>query len=224
MEPNKFENDFRQKLNSRTLNPTENSWDRLDAMLTVTENKTPKRRFGWMYYAASILILISVSAFFYNQKTIKNADQNNNSVVESNPIKKSEKNSIPIESQEKENIIPNQRTNQIAQTNHSKHIEIKSKKQNSIINQKTTVLPEVKNEVVIAQSATKKEEPSIGKAVVTITPDLNLNKTGNLKINPNTLLNQVNVELEQSFRETRLEKIKRNFQTIKVAIATRNQE
>jgi hypothetical protein len=44
MEPNKLETDFRQKINDRTLTPSENSWDRLDAMLTIAEQKKPKRK------------------------------------------------------------------------------------------------------------------------------------------------------------------------------------
>ena len=43
MESNKFEKDFRNKLNKREIAPSENSWDRLDAMLTVAEKKQPKK-------------------------------------------------------------------------------------------------------------------------------------------------------------------------------------
>ena len=43
MEPNKLENKMREKLNKRTIQPSANAWDRLDAMLSVTEQKTEKK-------------------------------------------------------------------------------------------------------------------------------------------------------------------------------------
>ena len=45
MEPNKLENQFREKLNNREIQPSANAWDRLDAMLSVanvTDNTKAK--------------------------------------------------------------------------------------------------------------------------------------------------------------------------------------
>ena len=42
MEPNNFEKDFREKLNQREIEPSNKAWDRLDAMLSVAEEKKPK--------------------------------------------------------------------------------------------------------------------------------------------------------------------------------------
>ena len=39
MEPNKFEKQIREQLNSREIQPSKKSWDRLDAMLSVAEEK-----------------------------------------------------------------------------------------------------------------------------------------------------------------------------------------
>jgi hypothetical protein len=53
-------------------------------------------------------------------------------------------------------------------------------------------------------------------------------KAGNsetaVKVNPNTLLSQVDGELELSFREKVINKVNKNYQTVKVALANRNQE
>ena len=43
-----------------------------------------------------------------------------------------------------------------------------------------------------------------------------------IKVNPNTLLTQVDGELELSFREKVIHKINKNYQTVKVALAKRN--
>lgn len=66
MEPNKLENSFRDQLNKREIQPSEMSWDRLDAMLSVAENKKPKKR-TWMYIAASFLGFILIGSLFFNQ-------------------------------------------------------------------------------------------------------------------------------------------------------------
>ena len=42
MEPNKIEKQFREKLNTREIQPSVQVWDRLDAMLSVAEEKKTK--------------------------------------------------------------------------------------------------------------------------------------------------------------------------------------
>ena len=54
MEPNKFENQIKDKLEGRAIQPSSKSWDRLDAMLSV-EEKPKKKSFLWYYVAASLL-------------------------------------------------------------------------------------------------------------------------------------------------------------------------
>jgi hypothetical protein len=43
MEPNKIDNQIRQKLNGREIQPSAQAWDRLEAMLVVSEVKKPKK-------------------------------------------------------------------------------------------------------------------------------------------------------------------------------------
>lgn len=49
MEPNKIDNQIREKLNAREIQPSAQAWDRLDAMLTVSEEKKPKKGYGWFF-------------------------------------------------------------------------------------------------------------------------------------------------------------------------------
>ncbi len=55
MERNKFEKELRDKMNQREIMPSENAWDRLDAMLTVAEEAKPKRHYNWLFIAATII-------------------------------------------------------------------------------------------------------------------------------------------------------------------------
>ena len=43
-----------------------------------------------------------------------------------------------------------------------------------------------------------------------------------IEVNANTLLSEVNGELSQEFRETKFQRLKRNYQSVKVAMNARN--
>ena len=92
MEPNNIENQFREKLNSRQINPSENSWDRLDAMLTVAEE--PKRNFRWMYFAASFLGFILIATVFLNQTEEVIDVPSQKVVIEQNQVENNNQNNI----------------------------------------------------------------------------------------------------------------------------------
>ncbi len=72
MKPDKIETDFKNKLNQREIKPSQQAWDRLDAMLTVAEEKKAKRKFPWLFIAASIILFlfVGISFFIQNDKTI----------------------------------------------------------------------------------------------------------------------------------------------------------
>ena len=79
MEPNNIENQIREKLNSREIQPSAQAWDRLDAMLTVAEEKKTKRSFFSLKYigiAASVLVFVTLGLFYFNQKNITIESQN----------------------------------------------------------------------------------------------------------------------------------------------------
>ena len=60
MQSNKTDNQIREKLNAREIEPSAKSWDRLDAMLSVQEEKKPKKGFLWLYIAASFFVFFGL--------------------------------------------------------------------------------------------------------------------------------------------------------------------
>lgn len=133
MAQNKLENQIREKLNSREIQPSAQTWDRLDAMLTVAEEKKAKRSFGWLYIAAGILVFVSAGMFFFSQN---GADiQSQNSVVgtesKKSPVEKGNKLEAPIVEKNQENqIVINQfQSSPEAQSN---NLERSGKNQKSI--------------------------------------------------------------------------------------------
>ena len=68
MEPNKLEKQFRDKLNAREIQPSAQAWDRLDAMLSVAEEKKTRKPFGFLFIAAGILVLVTLGLFFLSKR------------------------------------------------------------------------------------------------------------------------------------------------------------
>jgi len=244
MEPNNIENQIREKLNSREIQPSEMSWDRLDAMLSVAEEKKTKRSFGWLYIAASILVFLSVGLFFINQK--EEVSGTDNQIVTKEVENNKEQNDSVITKQNFTNEIANQQEEQVAVSIDNKPLTINKKSSESFNqnNQKTGVNPIINKEKEIEYQATEviaqKDMPRIisqekmeqPKKVVVNVDDLlasvekNAKKEVNpkVKVNANSLLSQVDGELEQTFRQKVINRIGKNYQEVKVALANRNQE
>src|SRR5690606_1152814 len=87
MKPNKLEQQFRELLQNRTIEPSDKAWDRLDAMLSVAEKKKKPIR-TWWFVAASLLILLSIGTFFF--KAEKFSPTFHNKVVIDQPILETE--------------------------------------------------------------------------------------------------------------------------------------
>ncbi|MDR7209324.1 hypothetical protein [Flavobacterium piscis] len=236
MEPNNFEKDFREKLNKRAIEPSDKAWGRLDAMLSVAEEKKqPKKKNIWLYIAASVAGFLLVGTFFFNQK--ENTTETPKSVVIEENMKKdsvvkpalntidsvktgiaaSEKTSTQVSNKEeiknlnqKPNKTLKNESNQIAESS----IIIKNQEKQSISNQ--TVIPEIaKNESV---------DQLLDTAEKAVVAENSAKPKSKVKINANDLLNQVDSELELSFREKVISTVNKNYQTVKVALATRNQQ
>jgi hypothetical protein len=241
MEPNNFEKDFREKLNKRTIEPSDKAWDRLDAMLSVAEEKKqPKKSRKWLYIAASIVGFLLVGTFFFNQK--KNVIENpinkvavedatkKDSVVkpalniidsvktevaisEKESVEKSEKLQKTNNNQEsnKPNKTIKNEQNQIAESS----VIIKNNQEKQSINNQTAIVEAPKNANV---------DQLLNSAEKTAVAENSVKPKSKIKINANDLLNQVDGELELSFREKVITKVNKNYQTVKVALANRNQQ
>ena len=242
MEPNKIEEQFKQMLNSRELQPSDKAWDRLDAMLSVAEEKKTKRSFGWLYIAASILVFATVGMFLFNQggEAVHNQEAIVNSETKKDTVKKLEGT----------NPIPNIESNEALASSNEQPLNNKSQvgTKKSIINQKTNTnsnqikkekVIEFKNEKEVAQRDMPKVLESnkslVNKESILKSDDnllVNLdntvkqsaNKKVGIKVDARNLLSQVDGEVEYTFREKVFTKINKNYQEIKVALVNRNKE
>ena len=163
MEPNKIENQIREKLNSREIQPSAQAWDRLDAMLSVAEEKKTKRSFGWLYIAASILVLATLGMFFFSQKNTEIQPQNN--IVGTEIKKDSVKNptnviqsSITVQKQENKIAVAIENKSTI-----SNQQSININQRVSITNQKQSNQNKAQTGVAINQNQKSQTNPAINR-------------------------------------------------------------
>lgn len=231
MEPNKLENSFREQLNKREIQPSEMSWDRLDAMLSVTENKKPKKR-TWMYVAASFLGFILIGSLFFKQSETEVKTNDAVVVQENKTPSEIEENTIQNQVQEvSSSTINTVQSNQNAvaanQKTSKKVIKITEKEKSNPekINpifveesiaqeQKVKQNRYIESESLLAEAETKLQSESIKSSVA---------KAG-VKVNSKNLLKSVEGELDDTFREKVVRSIGKNYESVKSSLATRNQE
>ena len=227
MEPNKnTEHQFKDKLNAREIQPSAAAWDRLDAMLSVAEQKTPKRRFNFLSIAAGfagiVLAVVLVYQIKLNQVTsdaavaivpnkVDNVSQNNGFVM-SNSVK-----AETVATPKQESVLLSKKKFNLNQKDVVASSQIKN--QNAVVaqieandnhNATEIAAQQLKVNAELLLTAVETSEPKQIKPVVSIAVDAN------------SLLCEVNGELRQEFRETKFQRLKRNFQSAKVAVNARN--
>src|SRR5574343_85864 len=190
MEPNKIDNQIREKLNAREIQPSAQAWDRLDAMLTVSEEKKPKKGYGWFFVAASTILFFGLGFFLFNS----------NETTEIN-------NSIPIVTTINEEIDTIE-TNKVTKSESVLEEKITPNIQHSTPNTYKYVSPE--NLLAEVQTGEK-----------IITSDKKISPKSKMKVDANSLLTNVEKELDENYRETTLDKLNRKFQDAKSALANR---
>lgn len=221
MELNNFEQQAKEKLSNREIASSAQAWDRLDAMLSVQEK--PKKKMTWWYVAASVTGLLLVGTLFFNTSKESNVITPSQEIVVTST---EEKDSVTLKpSIEPTNEVIVQPKSAIA-TNVSKvtNNPIRTTKTNrqelSINNQITTTNNQMST--TIEKSTEHQAIAAIDKKVQvapTVVP-----KKQKIQVDPSTLLSQVDGELELSFREKVIAKVNKNYQTVKVALANRNNQ
>lgn len=239
MEQNKIETQIREKLNSREIKPTEMAWEKLDAMLSLAEQKKSKRSFGWLNIAAGILVFISIGLYFFVQNDVQLEPEN--SVVLDDKENSIDNNSSKINNQQEQvvksqSIIHNSQKvsngfNPLNQNNTESPSKVIFPSNNSNP-EKLSGNPEVIAENPIPK-ITIDEKPlqvklqfdDIDALLATASKSVkekSQESVTKIKINSSTLLTQVDGEVDLTFRKKVLNKIAKNFEEIKVVITTRN--
>lgn len=224
MEPNNFDKDIQQKFNSRKIEPSAQAWDRLDAMLTVAEEKKQPKNYFWLKIAASFLLFTGMGYVFFQQNQKSETLQPTNEVV----ISKETPTNEVENTDDTEMVISPETQNElaIATPKATNSVTKKVSKQNDNSKYKSKLdsylaVTEKQNEL-IAQNENKSEQINQKPTYNYVNPETllaevqgNKKTNGNtntykstLKVNPNDLLNSVESELDQSFKDKALTKFK----------------
>lgn len=238
MEPNKLDLEIKQKLESRTIQPSAEAWGRLDAMLDATEKINNKRNYNWIYIAASFIgFLIICTVFFNGFETVK-TNKGTSVVLE----QKTNVNNLENPEIINEDVLPSRIQKTIMKeyevvTEHNKV----NKQPQQLNNKEEKVLNSNQlrgNEVVVIVSENKNYQSTSSNRYISAekllaevsntkfepkTTEISIEKTSKaISINPNSLLSTAETELNQSFRESALDKLNKNFNAIKTVLANRN--
>jgi hypothetical protein len=232
MEQNKLETQFKEKLNSREIKPTEMAWDRLNAMLSVAEPsdteqaiQKPKRKFTWLYIAASFMGFLLISTVFFNQKestidikkptvVIENTSPEENSKTEVKSIK-----TEPYFSK----TFLKQKTKPLVQAQKNTKHKVEDPTVKTQENVEVEIQPNNRNEIIVAYKSATPE--NIDSLLASVEKNQKVGvKNSSVKINSTDLLNQVDGELQVSFREKALNTITQKYKEAKEALANRNNQ
>lgn len=245
MEPNNFEKQIKERLDAREIQPSEMAWSKLDAMLTVaspsfSEQSKPKNKFPWMYLAASFVGVLLLSTLFFRSdnndlipsKTtvvgVEKKTPNEGKIVESGSVTSKEQVAVQSASAKglqavKQNVslksLPilnsnSERKNEIAQntTTENKGVTpitaMEDVQKRTISLSAARLLAEVTNENFQSEASLKSNNSS-AKSIV---------------VQPDQLLSKAESELNQTFRESAINKFNKNFNAVKTVIVNRNYE
>ena len=227
MEPNKIDNQIREKLNAREVQPSAQAWDRLDAMLTVSEEKKPKKGYGWFFVAASTILFFGLGFFLFNSNETTEINNSTPIVTTINEeIDTVETNKINEISVEKEQHVLVQNEVNFSKTQKNK----KSKETNELIKPENDLEEKITpNSQLQTPNSYKYVSPENLLAEVqtgekVITSDKKISPKAKMKVDANSLLTTVEKELDENHKETTFDKLNRKFKDAKSALANRNYE
>ena len=232
MEQNKLETQFKEKLNSREIKPSEMAWDRLNAMLSVAElndtqqaNQKTKSKFTWLYIAASFIGFLLISTVFFNSKENTINIKKNTVVIENSNPKESSKveiKSIKAESNVSQTKVKSD-SNPLVQTQK----DTKSNVEIPIFKTQENAVAEIQpnNQNLQVDENKNISHENMESLLASVEKNSKTDrKNSSIKINSTDLLQQVDGELEVSFREKALNTITKKYKEAKEAFANRNNQ
>ncbi|MCP4976573.1 MAG: hypothetical protein GY931_10465 [Maribacter sp.] len=245
MEPDKFEKHIKDQLNKREISPSENTWDKISDQLQKPES--PKsNKYYWYSVAAVFIGILIISSFYFNtsDETIESGSKTVETPNDTNRIPKKE--ILVLE----ENVADDKLTNdheaileesdrpneKMATTiNGNSQIAILDKSNGQVIEDnvapnQTEKLIDAKIAEIVAQVdlmenknlpiSNAEVDSLLRKAQNEILADKIFSKEG--KVDAMALLNEVEGELDKSFRGQIFESLKTGFLKVRTAVADRN--
>ena len=237
MEPNKFDNHIKNVLEQRSIKPSENAWSKLESKLDKAEKK---KKAPWFFISGiaatliGVLIMVNISKTSTNENTLveieipikteTNITTNNNASeiieVRTNDIVNVDDASNNTVTKTKKSLNTNKNNNDrfYASSNSVKNKRTSSQNKNDTqVTESTLVAVNVSNELFEKEVVESSESDDLLNNAL-----LSVKTIETETIDAESLLYDVEVEVEQSFRTRMFAKIKENVTTLSTVIADRN--
>ena len=216
MAQHKIDNQIREKLNAREIQPSAPAWDRLDAMLTVAEEKRSRKSYGWLFIAAGFVLFFSLGLLLFNlENPVDKIDNRSETIV----ITSDEKELPEVEKKIIDDKIP---TQQLV----TNHMNSKNNVEKKIVKNESFDFKEnvIREEIEITSQKELENQKTINNLEAGLVTVDEKKEIFQVKVDVNTLLSSVEGELDKEFRETTLQRLNRNFKEVKTVVANRNYE
>ncbi|MAP79877.1 MAG: hypothetical protein CL526_02195 [Aequorivita sp.] len=264
MAPHNLEDNIRKKLDARSIQPSANAWDKLEAKLDATKPK--KRPVFWYLAAASFVGFVIVTSVFL----FTNNSEIENQIVENNNL------NAPVYDDDSKKLNNNFETAKIASEDNTKEVPPQNSstkqdaekqtgvaKQKPALSQQSEIDKKIKDNRAIAKTSAKQNTTpkSVEELIVVENDDFFKNKVNevvasvkklqedndnitatevenllnnarrdiemqrilnNQKVDANALLQDVEWELERSFRDKVFEALGEGFNKVRTAVLERN--
>lgn len=246
MESNKFDNSIKDKLESRSLQPSNNAWAKLSERLEKEDKKQNNKAIWWLGIAASVVGVLFVAFQFFNTEEVKPVIVDSPRVIQKNENIQIAVDEVKVSKGIEKEIQINEKVEKLP-LEHDSSIQINENpvtiiKDNNLI-KKEEVLQPVKvaqesltfeaqkiQEVVTKVQLLKDSNQEVSDAVIDALlleaqQEIRLkqlyNETSGV-VDANMLLQDVENDLDQSFRSKVFEAIKASYNSVKTAVAQRN--
>lgn len=257
MAPIKFEENIREKLESRTITPTKGSWDKLASQLDTCEKQKSNKGYWWLGIAASIVAIVVVFNSFLNPAIVVKentpiqivndqdsdsgievpsiekesaptedifiVETENSSVIETNNGKKTVTQEIAGQKRKKTNLASTiqdiNASEMPTKTIDKKEVEL----DNSIINNSEKKYAGVETEATVNdfENLDNEIESLLVQAQKEVSTQKVINKEKS-KVNAQGLLDEVEFDLDESFRDKVFQTLKTSYKKVSTAVVHRN--
>lgn len=258
MAPIKFEEQLKDKLEKRSLPPSQDSWVKLSQRLDAEEKKSNNPWFWWMGIAAGLIIMLAIAVEVFGSKDtfdiapqMVEEDTIENTIEPKQNSNKAQTTELAVEDQQTETEKANdQKVQQPEIVNYKSVTKQKPKTKIHLANNEEVeknVIERIDEVHKVQKSVT--EDATVNKDAITnaikgfkaenisdvdrevdsllklASKELfkdKLKKETSTTVDANSLLQNVEDEMGQSFRSKVFDALKDSYETVKTAVAERN--
>lgn len=253
MAPIKFEDNIKDKLEKRTIQPSADAWSTLANRLDTHNKKKKTTLYWWFGIAASVVGIVFITTLYVNHSevetitpTIVNTQENNIEKVDNQPVKNNiKKDQVAFEENKaikeplnetkssSKNTLPTQ--DAVAQSqqaleqksmmtsvveenlNEVKHKELNFEDQK--VKDAVAQIKELKkNQEVVSDSEIENLLKKAEKEIISNRIYKETTKT----VDANSLLQDVEIDLQQSFRDKVFKALQSGYESVRTTVAERN--